>query len=155
MFIETHWKKIVSKLGIAKLSNVNYWSTVTDMKTRKHHMEVENHVPLWRSPVTVPSPGGAPSWSRHFQSMPRTTRAPWFMCFRTCDRIWRRCLRRFASASRTALPTTKHIWHIKYQLSKNKNVQTHNCCENLPRMIQPRFIECLGPDSRKLMRSQT
>lgn len=60
--------------------------------------------PLWASPVTVPSPAGLPSWSRHFQSMPRTTRAPGTMYFITCERNSRRWRRRLASASFTALP---------------------------------------------------
>lgn len=61
-------------------------------------------LPLWASPVTVPSPAGLPSWSRHFQSMPRTTRAPGTMYFITWERNRRRWRRRFASASFTALP---------------------------------------------------
>lgn len=61
-------------------------------------------LPLWASPVIVPSPAGLPSWSRHFQSMPRTTRAPGTMYFITWERNRRRWRRRFASASFTALP---------------------------------------------------
>lgn len=45
--------------------------------------EEEEAGPLWASPVTVPSPAGFPSWSRHFQSIPRTTLAPGTMYFIT------------------------------------------------------------------------
>ena len=54
--------------------------------------------------MTVPSPGLAPSWSRHFQSIPRMTRAPGTICFRTWVRTILRCRRRLASASLAALP---------------------------------------------------
>lgn len=79
-------------------------------------------LPLWASPVMVPSPGGFPSWSRHFQSMPRTTRAPGTMYFITWERNRRRWRRRFASASFTALPAGQRGSQIKISHLTNLTV---------------------------------
>ena len=61
-------------------------------------------LPFCSSPVTRPSPGGLPSWSFHFQSIPRTTLLPTFRCFSICERMRRRWRRKAASTSRAALP---------------------------------------------------
>ena len=61
-------------------------------------------LPFCSSPETTPSPGGLPSWSFHFQSMPRTTLLPTLRCFNIWDLIRRRCRRNAASTSRAAFP---------------------------------------------------
>lgn len=60
--------------------------------------------PFLSSPITVPGTGGLPSWSRHFQSTPRTTRVPMCSFFITITFTWCRLWRTRIACSLAALP---------------------------------------------------
>ena len=65
--------------------------------------------PFLSSPITVPCTGGFPSWSRHFQSIPLTTRQPIWSFFITCFFTWFRLRRICTSSSRAALPAQRQV----------------------------------------------
>lgn len=68
-------------------------------------------LPFLSSLVMVPSPGGFPSWSLHFQSMPRTALAPGTICLNVCVLIILRNLLMLASASLAALPGNYYYYY--------------------------------------------
>lgn len=90
--------------------------------------------PLCSSPVTVPSPCGLPSWSRHFQSRPLTTRAPGTMYFRTWERTRRLCLLRLASASLAAFP-------VRSEWENINQATLLNSCKKLREASRPSITE--------------
>lgn len=89
-------------------------------------------LPFCNSPVTRPSPGGLPSWSFHFQSIPRTTLLPTLRCFSIWERISRRWRRKAASTSLAALPG-------------HRDQQGFNDLASLSAAVTPLEEDCSGP----------
>lgn len=101
---------------LLKMSAIIYtiYTESEDRRKTQGSIPGSNHdSPLWSSPVTVPSPCGLPSWSRHFQSRPLITRAPGTMYLRTWERTRRLCLLRLASASLAAFPVRSELEKYK------------------------------------------
>lgn len=137
--------------NIRHLKKINNRSTVLVSESTVCSCRINNNtdvgffrdvLPLWASPVTVPSPAGLPSWSRHFQSMPRTTRAPGTMYFITWERNRRRWRRRFASASFTALPEKRRMERERQVYLMWKHKGDFNTHKGTKHMDQNKTRDC-------------